>query len=313
MTHYLVTGGAGFIGSHVVDTLLKQQQTRKVTVLDNLSTGNRSNLQAVWSDIEFIEGDITSLDQVQQAGQGVDIILHLAAQVSVPLSVENPVITNQINTVGTLNLLEAARTNGVKRIVLSSTCAIYGDEPTLPKKESMAPVPQSPYAVSKLAAEGYCLNYMAHHNLEAVILRYFNVYGPRQSPSSAYAGVISLFVDRLQAKQPITIYGDGGQSRDFVYVSDVAWANYLAAHSPTAPGHILNIGTGTATTIVDLYEHLAQSLDVASKPIFADARLGDVYLSYADTSLADKHLGWEASVPLTTGLQATITALTQGA
>ncbi|MEM7034237.1 MAG: SDR family oxidoreductase [Chloroflexota bacterium] len=311
MTRYLVTGGAGFIGSHLVEMLLTHKETKAVKVLDNLSTGNLDNLASVLTDITFINGDLTEIDQVHQATKDVDIIFHLAAQVSVPLSVSDPITTNQANTIGTLNLLETARANGVKRIVLSSTCAIYGDEQTLPKQEQMAALPQSPYAVSKLAAEGYCFNYMAYHDIEAVVLRYFNVYGPRQSPSSSYAGVISLFIDRLQTGRPVTIFGDGGQSRDFVYVSDVVQANFMAAHSEKAPGHIFNIGTEKPTTISALYSMIAQTLGVNQPPTFAEPRPGDVYHSYADTNLAGNHLAWEASVPLSEGLAYTIEALNQ--
>lgn len=309
MTTYLVTGGAGFIGSHIAETLLTLPDTEQVRVFDNFSTGHLSNLSTFQPEIALMEADLTDVEQVDQATAGVDIIFHLAAQISVPYSVEAPLFTNQVNTVGTLNLLEAAKRHGVKRIVLSSTCAIYGNEPTLPKHESMPPLPLSPYAVSKLAAEGYCLNYMAHTDLEAVVLRYFNVYGPRQSPASDYAGVISFFADRLQSNQPVTIYGDGEQARDFVFVADVVQANIRAAHTPEAAGHIFNIGTEKPTTINQLYRTLAHLLGVETEPNYGPPRQGDIRLSYADATLAGKHLAWEASVPLIDGLRATIESL----
>ena len=309
MTRYLVTGGAGFIGSHLVEALLRDPETTQVRVLDNLSTGRLDNLAAVEAGIEFVEGDLNQKALLADAAQGVDLIYHLAAQVSVPLSVEDPLLTNEINTVGTLNLLEAARANKVKRLVFSSTCAVYGDEPTLPKLESMPLLPLSPYAVSKLAAEGYCLNYMAHHGIEAVILRYFNVYGPRQLPSSAYAGVISLFVDRLLAEKPVTIYGDGQQARDFVYVTDIVQANLLAGQRSSAVGQIFNIGTGRPSTINALYRTVSGLLEVDAAPQYGPPRAGDVRLSYADASLAQAHLGWQAAVPLSNGLAQTISTM----
>lgn len=309
MTQYLVTGGAGFIGSHLVEALLKEPDTTCVRVFDNLSTGRLDNLAGVEGRIEFVEGDLTQQKALTEATQEIDIIYHLAAQVSVPLSVEDPLTTNEINTVGTLNLLAAARASGVKRLVFSSTCAVYGDEPTLPKQEMMSLFPLSPYAVSKLAAEGYCLSYMAHYGLETVILRYFNVYGPRQQPSSAYAGVISLFIDRLLAEKPVTIYGDGEQARDFVYVTDVARANLLAGQSRSAIGHILNIGAGLPTTINTLYKTVSQLLEVDLPPQYGPSRAGDVRLSYADAGLAQHHLGWQAGVSLANGLAQTISAM----
>jgi UDP-glucose 4-epimerase len=309
MTQYLVTGGAGFIGSHLVEALLKEPDTTRVRVFDNLSTGRLDNLAGVEANIEFIEGDLNQQEALAEATQEIDIVYHLAAQVSVPLSVEDPLTTNEINTVGALNLLEAARANRVKRLVFSSTCALYGDEPTLPKQETMPLFPLSPYAVSKLAAEGYCLNYMAHYGLETVILRYFNVYGPRQQPSSAYAGVISRFIDRLLAEKPVTIYGDGEQARDFVYVTDVARANLLAGQSRSAIGHILNIGAGLPTTINALYQTVSGLLEVNLPPQYGPPRAGDVRLSYADTRLAQHHLGWQADVSLANGLAQTISTM----
>jgi len=222
MTISLVTGGAGFIGSHIVETLLAQEH--QVRVLDNLSTGNLANLHHIQADIAFIEGDIRDSAVVQTSVEGVDLIFHCAAVVSVPQSMIDPVETERINTIGTLNLLRAAQSAQIKRFILSSTCAIYGNEPTLPKMETMFPQPKSPYAISKLAAEIYCQFFSQTTKLETVILRYFNVYGPHQDPSSAYSGVISTFVDKLQQGISPTIYGDGEQTRDFVYVTDVVMA-----------------------------------------------------------------------------------------
>jgi len=301
MTLNLVTGGAGFIGSHLVEALLARGDA--VRVLDNLSTGRLENLAAVQHQLEFIEGDIRDETVVAQAVRGVDTIFHLAALVSVPESMQKPRQAEEINALGTLKLLEAAQAAGVRCLVLSSTCAVYGDDPILPKTETMLPQLKSPYAVSKLAAEGYCRLFADSFGLEAVVLRYFNVFGPRQDPSSPYSGVISIFIDRLSQGRPVTIYGDGEQTRDFVFVADVVQANLLAAQKPEAVGQIFNIGTGQATNINRLAQILQRSLNSSHPLQYGPARPGDVLHSYADASPARRVLGWQPQVSFEAGLQ----------
>lgn len=300
MATCLITGGAGFIGSHLVEALLGQGH--QVRVLDNLSTGRLAHLSSVIDQIEFIQGDIRAEEAVQKAAAGMEMIFHLAAMVSVPESMARPVEAELINTVGTLNVLQAAQAAGVRRLVLSSTCAIYGDEPTLPKTEATPPQPKSPYAISKLAAEQYCRLFYEAFGLETVILRYFNVFGPRQDPSSPYSGVISVFANRLAQGLIPTIFGDGQQTRDFVYVGDVVQANLLAAAALQAPGQLLNIGTGRQTTIKQLFEDLCYLLEVEARPNYGPARPGDVIHSCADPSRAQALLGWSAQVDLREGL-----------
>jgi UDP-glucose 4-epimerase len=301
----LVTGGAGFIGSHLVEALLAHGQ--QVRVLDNLSTGRRANLAGVVDQIEFIEGTIEDQAIVARAVAGVEVIFHLAAIVSVPQSMAEPAQTEQVNTLGTLNLLQAARAAGVRRLVLSSTCAVYGDGPSLPKIETMRPQPKSPYAVSKLAAEHYCQIFWEAFGLETVALRYFNVFGPRQDPSSPYSGVISIFVDKLSRGLAPTIFGEGQQTRDFVFVEDVIRANLMAAATPQVAGTTLNIGTGYPISIQRLFEALCQIFECEVAPTYGPARSGDVLHSYADSSQARAALGWEAQVTLETGLKRLVT------
>jgi len=303
----LVTGGAGFIGSHIVEALLARGDT--VRVLDNLSSGYLENLAGVQGQIEFIEGDLQDESVVQQATAGVDSIFHLAAIVSVPQSMAQPVETELINTAGTLKLLEAAKANQVRRLVLSSTCAVYGDEPTLPKLETMLPYPKSPYAISKLAAEHYCQLFAHTLALETVVLRYFNVFGPRQDPSSPYSGVISIFVDRmLRGKRP-TIFGDGEQTRDFVFVEDVVRANLLAAESKEAAGRVFNICTGRQITVNQLFESLRKIIEVDFTPEYQPPRSGDILHSYGNPAQARSVLGWAAQVTFEPGLQKLIDSL----
>lgn len=301
MANCLVTGGAGFIGSHIVEALVSQGN--RVHVLDNLSTGHKKNLDAVAGRINFIKGDIRDEATVRRAMQGIEYVFHLAAMVSVPESMEKPVEAEMVNTVGTLNLLTAARLAGARRLVFSSTCAVYGDEPTLPKTEAMTPHPKSPYAISKLAAEQYCRLFTGAMGLETVILRYFNVFGPRQDPSSVYSGVISIFVNRmLQGAAPF-IYGDGEQTRDFVFVKDVVQANLLAADTPAAAGHIFNIGTGRQFSVNQLFNTLRAITGANLEPVYKPARAGDIRHSYADPSQARAVLGWSAGVSFEAGLE----------
>lgn len=300
MTTFLVTGGAGFIGSHLVEQL--RQHNHRVRVLDNLSTGNSANLQSVLDEIEFVEGDIRDEATTVRAVQNVEVIFHCAAVVSVPQSMDNPREAEEINTIGTLNLLQAAKNASAKRLVLSSTCAIYGDDPTLPKVETMVHHPKSPYAISKLAAEMYCQLFNQADWLETVILRYFNVYGPRQDPSSAYSGVISIFMDRLRQNLSLTIYGDGEQTRDFVYVKDVVQANLLAAQTSNVAGQVFNIGTGQAVSINKLAQTIAQRFAWEDVPQHEAARSGDVVHSYADIQKAKNYLSWSPQTTLLDGL-----------
>jgi UDP-glucose 4-epimerase len=304
MSLYLVTGGAGFIGSHIVGALLARGD--EVRVLDDLSSGHLENLSTNLDRLHVIEGDIRDEAVVRRAVAGVETIFHLAAMVSVPQSMDEPRAAELINGVGTLNVLEAARAAGARRLVLSSTCAVYGDDPTLPKTEAMPTQPKSPYAISKLAAELYCRLFSDAFGLDTVVLRYFNVFGPRQDPSSPYSGVISIFVDRLSQGRPVTIYGTGEQTRDFVFVSDVVQANLLAAESSQAVGQIFNIGTGQAVTVNRLFDSLAQILGYDGQPTYWPTRPGDILHSYADPSLAQTGLNWHPRFSFEAGLKALV-------
>ena len=310
MSICLVTGGAGFIGSHLVEALLVRGDT--VRVLDELSSGHLENLSHVIDRIDFIEGNIRDVATVQQATSGVDFIFHLAALVSVPKSMAEPTEAELINAVGTLNVLNAAKAADVQRLVLSSTCAVYGDDPTLPKTETMCPQPKSPYAISKLAAEHYCQIFNESFGLETVILRYFNIFGPRQDPSSAYSGVISIFVDKLSQGLAPTIFGNGQQTRDFVFVEDVVRANLLAAEAPKAAGEIYNIGTGRPTSINQLFENLRHIFNRDLKPDYRPARTGDILHSYANPSRAKTVLGWQAQVDFEKGLKRLVETYPKG-
>lgn len=301
MSKCLITGGAGFIGSHVVEALVARGD--KVRVLDNLSTGCLENLAGVSAKIDFIEGSILDEAVVQKVMLGVDFVFHLAALVSAPQSMAEPLQAELLNTVGTLNVLKAAKAAGVRRLVFSSTCAVYGDEPTLPKTETMRTYPKSPYAISKLAAENYCLLYHEAFGLETVVLRYFNVFGPRQDPSSPYCGVISIFVDKFRQGIAPTIFGDGEQTRDFVFVTEVAGANLLAAEAAGAAGRVFNIGTGCPVTINQLNASLGQIWGCELKPSYQSVRPGDVLHSYADPSQARTILTWQAQISFEAGLR----------
>jgi UDP-glucose 4-epimerase len=299
----LVTGGAGFIGSHLVDALL--ERNCRVTVLDNLSSGNRANLAHVADRISFIEGDIRNRELLIDLLPGVELVYHQAAMVSVPQTVEQPIESAEVNDMGTLFLLEAARQAKVHRVVLASSCAVYGDDPRLPKVETMNPKPQSPYAAQKLMGEHYARLYHQLYGLETVCLRYFNVFGPRQDPSSAYSGVISIFMTRAAAGDAPTIYGNGEQFRDFIFVGDVARANLQAATAPAAAGRHFNIGTGSHTTVNRLWETICQMTPHSLKPHYAPARTGDIMASAADISLARETLKFEPAVSFEEGLKIT--------
>jgi len=298
----LVTGGAGFIGSHIVDRLL--DEGFKVKVLDNLSTGEKKNLAQHENKkgFQFIEGDIRNFDAVNRAVRGVDAVVHEAALVSVTRSVEEPLLSNEINVTGTLNLLKASVDAHVKRFVLASSCAVYGDTETLPNHEKLAPKPLAPYAADKLAVENYAKAFYAIYGLETVSLRYFNVYGPRQK-YGPYSGVISTFVNCLLEGKPPTIYGDGEQTRDFVNVKDVVEANMLALSKQEAAGEVFNISTGEPITINKFTETLQKIMGKTSlKPVHAEPRAGDIKHSYGDITKARRNLGYAPKVPLEKGL-----------
>ena len=299
----LVTGGAGFIGSHIVDRLLKDGH--EVIVLDDFSTGHRSNLPDNES-LSIIEGDIGNYDTVKQCMKGIDWVFHKAAVASVPKTVNDPVGSSLINYQGTLHLLEAARENNVKRFVFASSAALYGDEPTLPKVEAMCPVTLSPYAVDKLASESACGMYTTLYGLETVCLRYFNVFGPRQDPSSPYSGVISIFTTRLKNKEMPMIFGDGEQTRDFVYVSDVVEANMKAVTEIGCAGKFFNIATGNKISLNGLFETLCDLYGMDCDANYEESRKGDIKHSYASIDKAKVNLNWEPDVDLKKGLSTLI-------
>jgi UDP-glucose 4-epimerase len=299
----LVTGGAGFIGSHIVDRLI--DEGLKVIVLDDLSTGDKTNLAAHKNNnsFQFIEGDIRNVDKVKAAVEGVDAVIHEAALVSVTRSVENPLLSHRINLDGTVNLLKACVDAKVKRFVLASSCAVYGDTETLPIPENLEPKPLSPYAAHKLAAEKYAKKFHKEHGLETVSLRYFNVYGPRQN-YGPYSGVISVIVNRILENKAPPIYGDGTQTRDFVNVKDVVEANILALSKKAAIGEVFNIGTGKAVTINKLTDSLQKIMDKTDlEPVHAEPRPGDIKHSYGDVTKAKRKLKYKPRVKLEQGLR----------
>lgn len=302
----LVTGGAGFIGSHLVRACL--ERGHEVRVLDDLSSGSRRNLRGFESDLELVEASIVDLEATRGAARGVEVVFHQAAIASVPLSVDDPVRTHAVNASGTVNVLEAARRAGSRRVVIASSSAVYGDDETLPKVETLPPSPLSPYALQKLESELYAERYEALYGLETVALRYFNVYGPRQDPSSMYAGVIPRFSVALAEGHPPRIYGDGRQSRDFVFVEDVVAANLAAASVALPPEWApINIGGGCSVTVLELVERMAKVLGIPRlQPVFEPARAGDVRHSRADVSRARQRLGWKPTTDLDAGLAVTV-------
>jgi UDP-glucose 4-epimerase len=305
MAHYLVTGGAGFIGSNIAIEFVRRGET--VRVIDNLATGRRENLDEILDKVEFIEGDICEPDLIRRAVSGVDYVLHQAAIPSVARSVEDPITTNRANVTGTLNLLIASRDAGVKRVVFASSSSIYGDSPTLPKTEDMVPEPLSPYAASKLIGEYYCKIFQDLFGLETICLRYFNVFGPRQDPTSQYAAVIPIFITSVASDRQPTVYGDGLQSRDFTFVENVIEANLLACCAPKeATGQVYNIACGECFTLLDLLNEVGRILDKKPEPVFEPPRPGDVKHSLADISLAKEHLSFEPKVSFAEGLRRTV-------
>ncbi|MGI9454967.1 MAG: SDR family oxidoreductase [Aeoliella sp.] len=304
MVNYLVTGGAGFIGSHIATALIERGDN--VCVLDDLSSGFRSNLAHLGGKVELIEADVADPVALAQAVDGVEVIFHEAALASVPASIRDPLASHTACATATVNVLNAAQQAGVRRVVLAASSAAYGDQPKVSKQETDPLDPLSPYAAAKIASEVYSQAFTKSLGLETVCLRYFNVYGPRQDPASEYSAVIPICVSKMLAGERPTVFGDGMQSRDFVFVADVASANLLAAESTTANGQVINIACGCQSTLLDLIAAINNALGTAIEPVFAEPRAGDVRDSLADISRARKLLGYEPAVNLTEGLERSI-------
>jgi UDP-glucose 4-epimerase len=306
---YLVTGGAGFIGSHIVRTLLEQGAS--VRVLDNFSSGKRENLEDLTrqfnrDQFEILEGDLRDASSVEEAARGIEVIFHEAAFVSVPQSMNEPQTCFDVNITGTSRLFDMARAAGVRRVVVASSAAIYGESDALPLVEETLPQPLSPYAVSKRVDEMYAELFTGSFGLEAVALRYFNVYGPRQRPDSMYAAAVPIFARRLLDGKPVTVFGDGGQTRDLINVHDVVRANLIASEHKNAPGKIFNICTGVETRLLDLLDVMYELVPNAPQAEFAALRAGDIYRSVGSPQKAAKVMGFRAEVSLVEGLKETI-------
>lgn len=300
----LVTGGAGFIGSHLARRLVADGH--EVRVLDNFSTGNRANLAPLGGDVEIVEGDIQSYERVHNAVRDCEVVFHEAALPSVPRSIQDPLTSNAVNVIGTLNLLLASRDSGVRRVVFASSSSIYGADKTLPKREDRPPQPISPYAVAKLAAEGYCRSFSQVYSLETVALRYFNVFGPRQDPLSAYAAVIPKFITALLREEAPVVFGDGEQSRDFTYIDNVVDANMLAATVEGVSGRTFNVACGERISLNDLLGQLREIIGIEREANYLDPRPGDVMHSLADISQARELLGFEPMIGFNDGLRRTV-------
>jgi len=299
----LVTGGAGFIGSALVRALLARGD--RVRVIDNFFSGKRENLAEVSKDVELVEGDIRDEAALARALAGVELVFHEAAIPSVPRSLADPIASHDANATGTLKVLAAAKKVGVRRVIYAASSSAYGDTPTLPKVETMRPMPLSPYAVSKLAGEHYCQVYAGAFGLETVALRYFNVFGPRQDPKSEYAAVIPRFVTAAQAGQGVTIYGDGTQSRDFCFIDNTVEANLAAASAGGVSGQVFNVACGTATSLNDVVRLVAEIVGHAVPITYAPGRVGDVKHSLADVTAARTRLGYRGAISFAEGLQRT--------
>ena len=304
MRNCLVTGGAGFIGSHLAATLAARGD--RVRVADNLSTGYRHNLEAIGGGVEFLEGDLAESAFAARAVEGIDLVFHQAAIPSVPRSVKDPAGSHRANIDASLNVLIAARDAGVRRVVYAGSSSAYGDTPVLPKREDMPPNPRSPYALQKLVAEQYASLFTQLYGLETVTIRYFNVFGPRQDPSSAYSGVISQFAKALTEGHSPTIYGDGGQTRDFTYIDNVVDGVLRAGDAPEASGEVINVATGGRISLLELFEQMKRITGADVAPVFVDARAGDVRDSQADIAKAKRLLGYEPVVSFEDGLARTI-------
>lgn len=303
LSTYLITGGAGFIGSHLAENLVHDGHT--VRILDNFSTGKRKNLAALRGKVEICKGDIRDRRAVQSAMRGVEYVLHHAAMVSVAESVERPEDTLDVNVTGTLNVLQAARRAKVRRLVMASSCAVYGAG-RLPAKEDQAPQALSPYAASKLAGESLAVSFFYSYGFPVVCLRYFNVFGPRQDPASPYSGVIAIFASRAISGGGVTVYGDGRQTRDFIYIADVVRANRLACEMECAAGQVMNIGTGHGRSLIQLHSELSSLCGVRIPLTLAAPRSGDIYHSRCDPSRARRLLGFRAQTEFRAGLADTL-------
>jgi len=299
---YLVTGGAGFIGSNIAEALVKRGA--RVRVLDNFVTGRRENLDAIGA-CELVEGDLRRTDDVKRAVAGVDGVFHEAALRSVPRSVDDPTSSNEVNITGTLNLLMACREAKVRRVVYASSSSVYGDDPALPKVETLPTNPISPYAVSKLGAENYCRTFARLYGLETVSLRYFNVFGPRQNPESIYSAVIPKFLEQALKHEPLEVHGDGLQSRDFTYIDNVVQGNVRAMETPGVSGEVFNIACNTRHSLLDIAEHVGKFLGRTLERHHVASRAGDVKHTLADIEKARKLLAYEPTVDFAEGMQRT--------
>jgi UDP-glucose 4-epimerase len=304
MDKYLVTGGAGFVGSHIAGELVRKGHS--VRIIDNFSTGKRENISSFLEEIELVEADIREFKACRKVVEGMDFILHQAALTSVPRSIEDPLLTNEINITGTLNLLLASRDAKVQRLVFASSAAVYGEDPRLPKTEDMEGLPISPYALSKRVGELYCRLFSQLYGLSTVGLRYFNIFGPRQDPFSQYASVIPNFIGKMLKEEKPAVFGDGEQSRDFLYVSNVVEANILASKASGVSGEVFNIAGGEKTTVNSLVEELNKVLGKEIKPSYDNPRPGDIKHSYADISKTRKMLKYEPTVSFSEGLSETV-------
>jgi UDP-N-acetylglucosamine/UDP-N-acetyl-alpha-D-glucosaminouronate 4-epimerase len=303
MARALVTGGGGFIGSNLVRALLERGD--EVRVLDNFSTGNRANLDGL--DVEIVEGELRSYERVHNAVRGREVVFHLGALGSVPRSVQDPLTSSAVNVEGTLNVLLAARDEGVRRVVFASSSSVYGATLELPVRESLSADPISPYGVAKLAAERYCVSFSrVYESFETVVLRYFNVFGPRQSPFSQYAAMVPLFITAIAAGEPVTVFGDGEQSRDFTFVANVVDATVRAAHADNVSGRIFNVAAGSPASVNAVADTIGRILGKPVERRFAPPRPGDIRNSWADVTAARDVLGYMPSIDLERGLRLTI-------
>jgi nucleoside-diphosphate-sugar epimerase len=305
----LVTGGGGFIGSNLARALVERGDD--VRVLDNFSTGNRANLAELANELEIVEGELRSYERVHAATRGIEVVFHQGALPSVPRSVQDPLTTSAVNVEGTLNVLLAARDEGIRRVVFASSSSVYGNSNELPRVETQNPDPISPYGVSKLAAERYCVSFARVYPLETVALRYFNVFGPNQDPTSQYAAVVPRFITAIADGQAVPIYGDGKQRRDFTYVANVIEANLLAANARDVNGTVLNVATGRATTVNELADAIGSMLGLPVEREAYPERTGDVRDSWADVTRTRELLGWEPRIALDEGLRLAADAFLQ--
>lgn len=307
---WLVTGGAGFIGSNITEELLKRK--KKVRIFDNFSTGKMSHIEEFKDKIEIFKGDLRKPSDLKKALKNVTYVIHQAALRSVPKSVDNPTDANEVNVTGTLNLLMAAKAAKVKRVVYASSSSVYGDNKVFPQREDLKPSPISPYAVSKLAAENYCVMFHKTYGLETVSLRYFNVFGPKQDPESLYSAVIPKFIELAAAKKPLIIHWDGKQSRDFTYVKNVAEINILAAQNPKAAGKVYNVAVGNTISLLEIVKMLEEICGYKLEKTFTPMRKGDIRKTWADVSSLKRDFGYKPAVLFREGLENTWKWFTKG-